>query len=203
MIGQVVLMAELLSLRKGSAALGIALSTLQHHVKRGNVRLFDGKVDVDVARIQLARNADPEQSMRGRQNGGADGHGSVGGGGSGGAAGGPGSGHGSTGGSGVWGAGDKSGGLWGAKEHTEGLRGKLLEIELAEKEGKLVDGDVVRRATMNKARIARDALLSLPTRVSAELAAESDAGKVHDRLVAEIRTICAELAAGEDTQTSQ
>lgn len=182
-------MSELVSLRKGASALGIALSTLQHHVKRGNVRLIDGKVDIDVARIQLARNADPEQSLRGRMNGGSD----V-----------PGSAVGSAGASAA-GAdkGKDGGGLWREKERTEALRAQLLELELAEKQGKLVDAEAVRRATMNKARIARDALLSLPMRISAELAAETDPGKVHDRLSVEIRKLCAELSAGELDQTSQ
>ena len=159
-------MAELLSLRKGAAALGMALSTLQHHVKRGNVRLIDGKVDLDVARVQLARNTDPEQSARGQQNRGDPPDG------------------------------DDRGGLWDAKERSERLRAELLEIELAEKRGELVKADDVRRATTNVARTARDALLGLPTRVAAELAAEADPGKVHDRLVVEIRKICAEIAAG-------
>lgn len=165
-------MADLLSLRRGAKELGIALSTLQHHVKRGNVRLFDGKVDVDVARIQLARNADPEQSVRGRQNGGMAGE------------------------AGGDGADGDRGGLWDAKERSERLRAELLEIELAEKRGELVKAEDIRRAVTSVARISRDALLSLPTRVSAELAAETDAGKVHDRLVVEIRKICSEIAAG-------
>jgi phage terminase Nu1 subunit (DNA packaging protein) len=60
-------MRELVSLRKGAAALGIALSTLQHHVAAGNVRLVNGKVDVDAARAQLRANRDPVQSMRARR----------------------------------------------------------------------------------------------------------------------------------------
>lgn len=171
-------MAELVSMRKGAKALGIALSTLQHHVARGNVRLIEGKVDVDVARIQLQRNADPDQAIKGRQNGGAAGQGSVG-------------------------ADDRDGGLWSAKERTERLRAELLELELAEKNGKLVDAETVRRTTANKARIARDALLSLPSRLAAELAAEADVGKVHDRLMVEIRRICAEITAGEAGQVAQ
>lgn len=170
-------MAQLVSQRKAAAALNMALSTLQHHIKNGNVTPIEGKIDVEVARIQLRRNVDPEQSARGRQNGGADLSGSV--------------------------DGKSGGGLWREKERTEALRAQLLELELAEKQGKLIDADAVRRATTNKARIARDAMLSLPTRIAAELAAETDPGKVHDRLVAEIRTICAELAAGEAEQTQQ
>jgi phage terminase Nu1 subunit (DNA packaging protein) len=173
-------MSELVSLRKGARALGMALSTLQHHIAKGNVRLIDGKVDVDVARIQLSKNVNVEQSIKGQQNvGRGDSEGSVG-------------------------AGEGSGGsLWAAKERSERARAELMELELAEKQGRLVDADVVRRETMAKARIARDALMSLPTRVSAELAAETDAGKVHDRLSVEIRKICAELAAGESGQTTQ
>lgn len=175
-------MAELLSQRKGAAALGIRLSTLQHHIKRGTVTLINGKVDVDVARFQLQRGVDPEQSIRGRANGGTDVPGAAGG--------------------REDPAGEKNGGLWKAKEKTEELRAQLLALELAEKEGRLIDAEQVRRATMNKARIARDAMLSLPTRVAAELAAETDPAKVHDRLTAEIRKICAEIADGEQ-QTQQ
>lgn len=170
-------MAELLSLRKGAAALGIRLSTLQHHIKRGTVTLIGGKVDVEMARFQLQRGVDPDQSIRGRANGGADALGAAGG--------------------AADSAGEKNGGLWEAKKKTEELRAQLLAIELAEKEARLIDAEQVRRATMNKARMARDAMLSLPSRVSAELAAETDPARVHDRLTTEIRKICAEIACGD------
>lgn len=45
----------------------MSLSNLQHHVKRGNVTLIDGKVDLEVAMVQLARYIDPDQSARARQ----------------------------------------------------------------------------------------------------------------------------------------
>lgn len=182
-------MAELVSQRKGAKQLGIALSTLQHHVKRGNVRLIDGKVDVDVARIQLARHTDPEQSIRGQLNGGQGiAPGSVGGAGSA-----PGAEQG----------GDRnSNGLWNAKEKTERLRGELLELEIAEKHGRLVDASEVHRAMLSKARIARDALMAIAPRIAAQLAAETDAAKVQDLLNAEIRAVCAQIAAGEQNQQS-
>jgi phage terminase Nu1 subunit (DNA packaging protein) len=172
-------MAQLVSLRQGARALNIALSTLQHHVKRGNVTLIDGKVDVEVAQIQLSRNVDQAQSIKGAQNLGT----------------------GAT--AGSAGEGRESGGLWREKERSEKARAQLMELELAEREGKLVSADDVRRATTQKARIARDAMLSLPSRVAAELAAETDPGKVHDRLAVEIRKICEEIAAGETPQTTQ
>lgn len=184
-------MAELVSLRKGSRELGIALSTLQHHVKRGNVRLIEGKVDVDVARIQLARHTDPEQSMRGQMGGAAASSTQPG----------------ALNGAAVEGAdprvvgeSDAKGGgrgLWEAKETSERLRSQLLELELAEKHGKLVDASAVHKATMARARISRDALMAIPSRVGAQLAAETDPAKVQDILAAEIRAVCAQIAGGE------
>lgn len=191
-------MAELVSQRKGARELGMALSTLQHHVKRGNVRLIDGKVDVEVARIQLARHTDPEQSMRGQMSG------AVASGFMPGAAGGAGAGAGPSGASGADGraAGDGEGkgggrGLWEAKETSERLRAQLLELELAEKHGKLVDAGAVHKATMARARIARDALMAIPSRIGAQLAAETDPAKVQDILAAEIRAVCAQIAGGD------
>jgi predicted kinase len=52
------------SLREGSRQLEMALSTLQHHIKSGHVTLINGKVDVEVARIQLEKNTDPVQQRR-------------------------------------------------------------------------------------------------------------------------------------------
>ena len=51
-------------MREASRQLGMALSTLQHHVKAGHVTLIDGKVDVEVAGIQVSRKVDPDQSRR-------------------------------------------------------------------------------------------------------------------------------------------
>jgi hypothetical protein len=57
---------QLVSLREASRQLGFKLSSLQHHIKRGNVTPIDGKIDVEVARIQLAKYVDPLQSRRAR-----------------------------------------------------------------------------------------------------------------------------------------
>jgi len=180
----------------------MALSTLQHHVKRGNVRLIDGKVDVEVARIQLARHTDPEQSMRGQMSGAVASGSMLGA--AGGTAPAAGAGAGSSGAAGGDGraAGDGEGkgggrGLWEAKETSERLRAQLLELELAEKHGKLVDAGAVHKATMARARIARDALMAIPSRIGAQLAAETDSAKVQDILAAEIRAVCAQIAGGD------
>jgi hypothetical protein len=86
---------------------------------------------------------------------------------------------------------------------AEALRRQLLEFELATKKGELVRASDVRQVAFNKARVARDALLSLPDRVAGQLAAETDPAKVYSILSAEIRKICDELAKGEASPTRQ
>lgn len=82
-------------------------------------------------------------------------------------------------------------------------RAQLLEYELQQKLGNLVRVDDVRRAAMEKARVARDALLGIPDRLAPLLAAEVDPAKVHSILAEELRRVCAELATGEDRPTRQ
>ena len=61
--------------------------------------------------------------------------------------------------------------------------------------GKVVDADSVKVEAFKLARQVRDGLLNIPDRVAAELAAEMDPGRVHDRLYREIRTALSALAA--------
>jgi len=72
-------------------------------------------------------------------------------------------------------------------------RAKLLEIKAKVEAGKYVDIDEVKVAAFNRARIVRDNLLNIPDRLSAVLAAESDAKRVHALLAAEIRRALEEL----------
>jgi len=163
-------MAHTVSLRQGARELGVALSTLQHHIKKGHVTLIDKKVDVEIARMQLAKHTDVEQSMRGKQN--------------------PGSGTdpdqentpaGSP--------------LWQAKEATERVRNELLKLELAQKRGELVKASDLEAAMAQKLTGAREAFLSLPDRLAPVLAAESDPIKVHELMTREIRAAMRSLAA--------
>ena len=99
-------------------------------------------------------------------------------------------------------AADDGGSYADAKLRTERVRAQLLELELAEKNGVLIDAERVRRVTFEKARVARDALMSLPARLSAQLAAETEQMKIHDLLTVEIHRICTELAAGESVKAN-
>lgn len=87
------------------------------------------------------------------------------------------------------------------RDRVETARAELFELELAEKRGMLVSAEEVRRAAFEKARVARDAMLSIPSRLAAVVAAEPDAAKCHDLLSVEIRKVCDEIAAGEASAT--
>jgi len=69
-------------------------------------------------------------------------------------------------------------------------------LELRARQGELVHVGDVQVAAFNRARIVRDGMLNIPDRVAPMLAAESDEGKVHAMLSAEIRTALVELAGG-------
>ena len=80
-----------------------------------------------------------------------------------------------------------------ARAQHEGFKARLAQLELEQREGKLVEAEAVKRESFRAARQVRDALLNLPDRVAGELAAETNQFKVHQRLVAEIRRALEEL----------
>jgi hypothetical protein len=79
-------------------------------------------------------------------------------------------------------------------DKIESARRRKLEND--EREGHLVDRNVVAKEAFEAERIVREALLNLPARLSGELAAETDAGRVHMRMDAAIREA---LNAAADT----
>ena len=77
---------------------------------------------------------------------------------------------------------------------SEVEKAKLLEIKARVEAGKYVDADEVKVAAFNKARVVRDALMNIPERLAAVLAAETDASRVHAMLTSEIRAALEDLA---------
>ena len=80
-----------------------------------------------------------------------------------------------------------------ARAQHERFKSRLAELEVATIEGKLVNADEVKRESFRAARQVRDSLLNLPDRLAAELAAETNQFKVHQRLVKEIRRALEDL----------
>jgi phage terminase Nu1 subunit (DNA packaging protein) len=75
---------------------------------------------------------------------------------------------------------------------------QLRELELAEKAGRLVPASQVEALVFDQARLAREALMSIPDRVATILAAETDAAVVHAKLSAECRKVCEMLSTQPD-----
>ncbi len=93
---------------------------------------------------------------------------------------------------------------WGhnAKESLSATKQRLLsaqadiaQMELAEKNGKVHDVDVCRKTAFGEGRQFRDAMLSIPDRISSILAAESDEARVNATLRQEIRAALNDHAA--------
>lgn len=184
-------MSERISQREYARRRGCTLRAVQKAIESGRIALIDGKIDPELADRQWAARTDPLQQLRG--NGGVPpaprtpqppaepiqltapavqp------------AAGAP---------------EDAAGvGYTEAKAQGEWYRAQLYRLELEEKRGHLVRADEVRKAAFSRARVARDRILAVSTRVASQLAAESDPAKCHAILDAEMRRICAELEAAD------
>lgn len=66
-------------------------------------------------------------------------------------------------------------------------RREEIALRLQIRRGELVSPTGLRERAFAAARVTRDLVLGIPDRVSAEIAAESDAMQVHDRLTQELR----------------
>lgn len=73
-------------------------------------------------------------------------------------------------------------------------RHRALRIANDLREGRVVDVRAAKREAFESARIMREVLLNLPTRIAAELAAETDPAKVFARLDDEIRQALGDAA---------
>lgn len=192
-------MSQLISQRayaRSRAERGLSGGThaaVQKAIKNGRIRLIDGKIDPEVADIQWDRNTDPAQQKRGSQGGqavappasgspaalpGAPAQTSA-----------PTNGN---------GANEDQISRIREAARADAARAELLNWELERKRGNYVRADEVKKMAMDKARIARDALLAIPNRLAPILAAETDVAKVHALITQEVRRVCAELAAGEN-----
>ena len=73
-----------------------------------------------------------------------------------------------------------------SRTRRESAEAELAELRLAEQHGHLIRVDAVKQALANAFTATRDSLLQIPSRLSAVLAAETDAAKVHELLQLEL-----------------
>jgi len=74
-----------------------------------------------------------------------------------------------------------------SQRKKEEFRAKLVELEYEERVGTLVQKSAIEAEAFRIARLVRDAILNVPSRLAGILAAESDQRKVHDLLERELR----------------
>ena len=70
----------------------------------------------------------------------------------------------------------------------------LLKLDYEERSGKLVKVETVDRDFFNAARMVRDAILNIPSRISADLANDHNAHSVSEKLTAELIQALEDLA---------
>jgi hypothetical protein len=81
-----------------------------------------------------------------------------------------------------------------ARAVREHYQARLAKIEYEERVGSLISKDEVQVVAFNTHRVIRDAMLNIPDRVAAMLAAETDEAKCHEMLSIEIRKALNEFA---------
>lgn len=159
---------------------GSSLRAVQKAIETGRITVVQDdkgkqRIDPEVADIQWGRNTDPDQSARansardllnlpsggGQASGARNGEGGTGGG--------------------------ESNAYWDARIRRETAEASKAEIQLEEMAGRLVKKDTVERAAFEIARLERDMLLSVPSKIAAEVAAMDDPVEVEQRIRNEIR----------------
>jgi len=83
-----------------------------------------------------------------------------------------------------------------ARAFKESFAAKNEQLKYEERVGKLCKVDEVQRAAKDVARITRDALFTIPDKLSPLLAAESDINQVHKILMTEIHQACENISRG-------
>jgi hypothetical protein len=91
------------------------------------------------------------------------------------------------------GSGDEQGGYWKSRARREQAEAELAELKLSEQRGELVRAADVRSAYAKKAAALREALLQIPARLAAVLAAETEHSKCHDMLQLELHQVLAQV----------
>lgn len=83
---------------------------------------------------------------------------------------------------------------WASKSRHEAALAKISEMQLAKQAGGLVDRKRVEMAAFTTARMTRDAILGVPTRLAPELAAMTDAHAIENKMLAALREVLAGMA---------
>lgn len=84
-----------------------------------------------------------------------------------------------------------------AERREKAYKAKLAELKFLEQSGKLVEREAVERKFFELSRQVRDALLTIPARLSPELAAETDPHAMERKLTKELNASLRKLSEGK------
>ena len=160
-----------MSLRAYARHRGTSLSTVQKAIESGRIhKLPNGQIDSEIADAEWTRNTQTQAPPVNRRSQQPDDDGEG----------------------------------FGASQYTkaravrEHYQARLAKIDYEERVAKLVSGEEVQVAAFNKFRQFRDAMLNIPDRLAAMIAAETVAATVHALLTAEIRKALNDFADESD-----
>lgn len=153
--------------RAARGMVGQTLGAVQKAIRTGRITPIDGKVDPEVADIQWFEKTDAVQQARGANGGHAPKPMPE-------AA------------RQIPPAGDREG-YFAVKERRERAEAELAELELHQRRGELVRAADVEREQFAVQRALRDRFAGVPDRIAPIVAAESDVGRCHEIIAAEIR----------------
>lgn len=80
-----------------------------------------------------------------------------------------------------------------SRAKSETMKAELAELDLKKKKGQLVDRGKVEKEAFALAKKVREAIMNVPSRLSAQLAAMKDRSEVESMLEKELRTALEEL----------
>jgi hypothetical protein len=159
---------ELISQAEYARRRGCTEGAVRRAVRDGRIALIDGKVDPVAADAQWQRNTRPRAGSQPADAPTAP--------------------------QGARDDGDGEGGYWHSKARREKAEAELAELKLAEQQGQLVRADAIRAAHAKRLAGLREALLQIPSRLAAVLAAEPDQARCHDALQRELHAVLASVA---------
>jgi hypothetical protein len=158
---------------------GCTEGAVRRAVRDGRISLIDGKIDPVAADAQWARNTRVRAGSRATDDVNLSGSGNTGG--------------------RIAGDDDddedSATGYWKSRARRERAEAELAELKLAEMQGQLVRADDWSAALAKRAAAFREGLLQIPSRLSAQLAAESDQARIHTLIEDELRQVMSQLTA--------
>ena len=167
---------ELVTQREYARRRGCTEAAVRRAVRDGRISLIDGRIDPVAADAQWARNTRVRAGSRPAQEANLSGSAAA-----------PGRpSHSDD-------EEDTDTGYWKSRARRERAEAELAELKLRELQGQLVRADEWAAALAKRAAAFRDGLQQVPFRLSSQLAAETDAARVHALIEAELRQVMSQL----------